>query len=162
MDKAQYQEIAIYRRVRKPGLLLQASDPVIVTTIVDRIQGALANCVLSSDWVGGMRLTCVQCSGARENELYGELHRWLCLEGWEPVYDDMLADKPRSAGGYYECRLRRPIERAQPPLEPRGQEPARVPTLGEQLRRLAAQHSAGTLDDAQYEAAKRKLFGSAR
>ena len=41
MDKAQYQEIAIYRRVRKPGLLLQASDPVIVTTIVDRIQAAI-------------------------------------------------------------------------------------------------------------------------
>ena len=158
MDTLSCPEVTIYRRVRKPGLLFRTGDPALLAAIVAHIQGAVPNCVLSTDWVGGLRLPCIQGLGRRQSELYQELRRWLGQEGWEPVYDDMLDEKPHSVGGYYACRLRRPSASDQP-ITDTGT-PVRPPSLVEQRRRLAAQHNAGVLDDTQYAAAKRKLRGT--
>ena len=116
MDTPSCSEVTIYRRVRKPGLLFRTGDPALLAAIMAHIKGAVPNCVISSDWVGGLRLPCIQGLGRRQSELYQELRRWLGQEGWEPVYDDMLDEKPHSAGGYYVCRLRRPRASDQPSL----------------------------------------------
>jgi hypothetical protein len=158
MDTLSSPEIIIYRRVRKPGLLFRTGDPALFAAIVAHIQSAVPSCVVSSDWVGGLRLPCIQGLGRRQSELYQELRRWLGREGWEPVYDDMLDEKPRGAGGYYACRLLRPSASDSHFIE-QGT-PVRPPSLVEQRRRLAAQHNAGVLDDTQYAAAKRKLRGT--
>lgn len=158
MDTPSCSEVTIYRRVRKPGLLFRTGDPALLAAIMAHIKGAVPNCVISSDWVGGLRLPCIQGLGRRQSELYQELRRWLGQEGWEPVYDDMLDEKPHSAGGYYVCRLRRPRASDQSVTDTGTR--VRPPRLVEQRRRLAAQHNAGVLDDTQYAAAKRKLRGT--
>ncbi len=158
MDTLSSPEIIIYRRVRKPGLLFRTGDPALFAAIVAHIQSAVPSCVVSSDWVGGLHLPCIQGLGRRQSELYLELRRWLGREGWEPIYDDMLDEKPRGAGGYYACQLLRPSA-SDPPFIDKGT-PVRPPSLVEQRRRLAAQHNAGVLDDTQYAAAKRKLRGT--
>lgn len=155
MDTLSSPEIIIYRRVRKPGLLFRTGDPALFAAIVAHIQSAVPNCVVSSDWVGGLRLPCIQGLGRRQSELYQELRRWLGQKGWEPVYDDMLDEKPRGAGGYYACRLHRPSESDEPTTDTA--KPVRPPSLAEQRRRLSAQHKAGVLDDTQYAAAIRRL-----
>ena len=155
MDMLGCPDIIIYRRVRRPGLLFRTDDQALLAAIVAHIQGVVPNCVVGSDWVGGLHLPCVQGLGRRQTELYQELRHWLGQLGWEPVYDDMLDEKPRSAGGYYACRLHRPRESDEPTPDTAKQ--VRPPSLAEQRRRLSAQHNAGVLDDTQYAAAKRKL-----
>lgn len=156
-----YHEITIYRRVRRPGLLFRTTDEALLAVLVARIQGAIPNCVLGSDWVSGLRLPCVQGLGGRESELYRDLRRWLVQEVWNTVYDNMLEEKPDSAGGYYACQLRRLSESDQTGADAATLAPLRPPSIVEQRRLLAAQHKAGMLDDAEYEAAKRKLRGAA-
>ena len=140
MSGGQYQVINL--SARDVGIIVKTSDPATMEEVIARIKREVPNPQISEVGSGGIWIRKLR---GHDRQIGEQIKIELLQMGWQLIGE--------TVGWDGEYTLRRP-------LAPAASAAGRVPDIADQLEKLANLRKSGTLSDAEFEAAKRKLLGT--